>query len=786
MKNIFIPILILVFSSLIFPQWQMLNGPYETQKVKFLYNHPNGTLFAIGFDKDYDNNIIYRSTNFGQTWSKVLFAPNYYQFNCISGDSNNVVFVGDDSQKIYISTDNGDTWTSLLNTLSGASGYASDIIMNSLGHLYVARGEGIWKSTDGGTIWNLSLNRTTWDILLLNDDLYASNMGGISVSSDYGATWEFRGEGLSSTAAFINLVKNNEGDLFIATFRGIYKSTDLGIHWTLVTDSSNLFFFRNLAIGNNGYLYATENDDGIYRSTNSGDDWLLLPPLPSDLNECAQADNQNDLFAGTNRGLYKYSESNSTWYLGTLYEDLGNIQSFDFCSDNGIYASTSMRLWNSTDSGENWNYIIDQNIPHITSGLNDRILISSPFLYSDNCSNNWFNPNINSFDKVYIASDSNLYAGSWINIFKSSNNGVSWDSLGSSIVYGVQYFNDIKLNSLGDILISQYGKFYIHGWIEVWRTRRSQDNGVSFQDIYSSKEVFAIETDGNNNIYLGTRGAGVLKSDSSASVWTPINSGLTNFNVNDLIFSPEGVLIAATDNGVFRYWEELNYWSPLNPAGLFSTKIRSLRYHNDLLYAGTSVGIAYFNGQLPVEITSFSGSLTNQIVTINWATASETNNSGFEIQRKFKNNNWTTIGFVKGNGTTTIQNSYTFSDNLLEFGLSGNVFYRLKQVDYDGTYYYSDEIEIDLPQINFVLFQNFPNPFNLNTKISFSIPTKTNVKLEITDLLGNVLSSLINSQEMNPGNYEFDFDGSNLASGIYFYSLKTSEFYQTKKMILLK
>jgi hypothetical protein len=323
-------------------------------------------------------------------------------------------------------------------------------------------------------------------------------------------------------------------------------------------------------------------------------------------------------------------------------------------------------------------------------------------------------------------------------------------------------------------------------WYEYFGTRRSTDNGATFHNIYNSKVVYSIEIDQNNIVYLGTRGGGVLRSDASLTTWTTINSGFTNFNVNDLIFSPEGILIAATDNGVFRYWDELNYWSQLNPVGLSSTKIKSLKYHGSILYAGTIVGLGYFLGELPVEITSFSGSLTNQIVTLNWATASETNNSGFEIQRKFKNNNWTTIGFVKGNGTTTNQNSYTFSDNLLEFGLFGNVFYRLKQVDYDGTYFYSDEIEIDLPQIDFVLFQNYPNPFNPNTKISFSIPTKTKVKLEIIDLLGNVLSTLINSQEMNPGNYEFDFDGSDLASGIYFYSVKTSEFYQTKKMIFLK
>jgi photosystem II stability/assembly factor-like uncharacterized protein len=777
MKNRFIPILMLTFSTLIFPQWQMLNGPFETQKVKFLYNHPNGTLFSIGFDNYYDNNIIYRSTNFGQTWEKVLVAPNYNEFYCVSGNSTNAVYVGGD-YGIYFSVNNGDTWT-----LMQDSHVCYDIVINSIGEIYISD-NAVWKSTNGGTSWTLVLNRTTWDLLLINDDLYASNMGGISYSSDHGATWEFRSDGLPPEA-LINLVKNNEGVFFIATSYEIYKSIDLGLHWTQTSDSIGSSFFTNLTIGNNDHIYATDWNDGVYKSTNSGNDWHLLP-LPSDLNDCAVADNKNNLFAGTNRGLYKYSEPDSTWYLGTLYKDLGNINSFAFCSDNTIYASTSMRLWKSNDLGLTWNNINDQNTPGVDKGLNDRIFISSPLLYSDNCNDNWVSSNINSFDKIYVASDGNLYAGSGIDIFKSSDNGESWNFLGNSSVFGVDRFNDIKVNSSGKIFITQYGRYWDVDWHEAYRTRRSNDNGSTFQSIYSSKVVYAIAIDKDENVYLATRGGGVLKSDSSTTLWTAINSGLLNFNVNDLIFSPEGILIAATDNGVFRYWEDLDYWSPLNSVGLSSTKIKSLHYHNDLLYAGTSVGLAYFVGELPVEITLFSGSLTNQIVTLNWTTASETNNSGFEIQRKFKNNNWTTIGFVKGNGTTTNQIDYTFSENLSDFSLSGVVAYRLKQIDYNGTFSYSNIVEIDLPEIDFVLFQNYPNPFNPNTKIKFSIPTKSKVKFQITDMLGNVIITLINNQEMNPGNYVYDFDGSDLASGIYFYSLKTSEFYQTKKMILLK
>ncbi len=204
---------------------------------------------------------------------------------------------------------------------------------------------------------------------------------------------------------------------------------------------------------------------------------------------------------------------------------------------------------------------------------------------------------------------------------------------------------------------------------------------------------------------------------------------------------------------------------------------------------------AYIPAVVPVELVSFSGSYSDNEVLLKWSTASEINNRGFEIQRlqdyKIKKiQDWETIGFVNGNGTTTELHNYSFTDNDLK---AGTYKYRLKQIDFDGSYEYSNiiEVEVNLPD-KFILEQNYPNPFNPTAKIKYQIPYVIStegrnllVSLKVYDILGNEAVTLVN-EEKPAGSYEVEFDGTRLPSGVYFYQLKVNGFVETKKMILMK
>ena len=187
---------------------------------------------------------------------------------------------------------------------------------------------------------------------------------------------------------------------------------------------------------------------------------------------------------------------------------------------------------------------------------------------------------------------------------------------------------------------------------------------------------------------------------------------------------------------------------------------------------------------VPVELISFTTRTEENNVHLSWFTASETNNMGFEILRFAQNDNeWQKIGFIEGQGTSTETQSYSFVDRGLNPGYYS---YRLKQIDFDGTFEYSEVIEVSVgnPE-KFSLSQNYPNPFNPNTTIKLSIAKESDVNLSVFNLLGERVKELKN-EVMKPGYYEIEFDASNLASGIYFYGIKASEFIEIKKMILLK
>jgi hypothetical protein len=203
-------------------------------------------------------------------------------------------------------------------------------------------------------------------------------------------------------------------------------------------------------------------------------------------------------------------------------------------------------------------------------------------------------------------------------------------------------------------------------------------------------------------------------------------------------------------------------------------------------YPASGGPIAYvlrFENPVPVELTSFSASYENNKVTLGWTTSSELNNQGFDVERKTQNSQWNKIGFVIGNGTTTETNSYQFIDNSIT---SNKYYYRLKQVDFDGSFEYSNVVEVDINAVTeFTLNQNYPNPFNPSTKISFTLPQSTSVKLSVFNLLGEKVVELVNEVK-SAGFYEVDFSGSNLTSGMYLYRLEAGEFVSTRKMTLIK
>jgi hypothetical protein len=188
---------------------------------------------------------------------------------------------------------------------------------------------------------------------------------------------------------------------------------------------------------------------------------------------------------------------------------------------------------------------------------------------------------------------------------------------------------------------------------------------------------------------------------------------------------------------------------------------------------------------VPVELTSFTAQSKNQKIILKWVTATELNNNDFEIQRRVAESDFATIGFVRGEGTTTNQTEYSYIDKDLT---DGKYYYRLKQIDFNGTYEYSSVVEVDVRSLDdYTLEQNYPNPFNPTTSIQYTINSKLFVTIKVYDLLGREMTALVNDEKpAGIHNVEFRIDNLELGSGVYFYRLQAGDFVESKKMILLK
>lgn len=197
---------------------------------------------------------------------------------------------------------------------------------------------------------------------------------------------------------------------------------------------------------------------------------------------------------------------------------------------------------------------------------------------------------------------------------------------------------------------------------------------------------------------------------------------------------------------------------------------------------------------LPVELSSFSvNSVEGTKAQLQWETATEVNNYGFEIERtivveeKDAENEWEMVAFVEGHGNSNSPKIYSFTDKNLVGG--SKFMYRLKQIDIDGTFEYTDAVEVEVLPTKYELFQNYPNPFNPSTNIKFSLPEDTKLAINIYNLLGERVATVLN-EELKAGFHEIEFNGNSagysLASGVYIYSIESNNFSQVKKMILMK
>jgi len=312
-----------------------------------------------------------------------------------------------------------------------------------------------------------------------------------------------------------------------------------------------------------------------------------------------------------------------------------------------------------------------------------------------------------------------------------------------------------------------------------------------------------LNSDGSK-IVGGSAGAPFVWTEATGMEW--ITTNYVNYASYAKDISDNDIVVGYVSLGVGNYqafikrpeWQDIMFLKDylIDSLGITGISDWYFPFTNSVSSDGlTLVGTAYpsgggpnayvvkLPGYVPVELTSFTANYFGNAVELNWSTSTETNNLGFAVERKTTNTDWSEIGFVSGNGTTTEPNFYSYSDNSLS---SDKYYYRLKQQDFDGSFEYSNIIEIDVTTVSeFVLKQNYPNPFNPSTTIEFNIPEQGLVNLSVYNLLGEKVATLVNTQ-MESGAHKVDFNASVLASGIYLVKMTSGNFSDVIKINLLK
>ena len=355
--------------------------------------------------------------------------------------------------------------------------------------------------------------------------------------------------------------------------------------------------------------------------------------------------------------------------------------------------------------------------------------------------------------------------------FKTTDGGNSWESILVSPTY-FDFFSCVDFISESEGWIGGTGYIFKttdggKNWIELpWIELSSGPSKIQFL---------------NSNIGWAIYGK-LFKTIDGGKNWIPQQVQSTDFYFeNEQIgWSIQGSSINFTSDGG-------DIWTAQNSNT--TNLLWDMSFIN--MYSGWVVGdsgtiLHTQNSGTPVELMNFTAELRNNIVTLNWNTASEINNRGFLVERiKKGETTWESLTFIEGAGTTTSSNKYSYIDELIQ---SASYKYRLKQIDFDGSENLSSEIEIEFGEIpgGFKLYQNYPNPFNPNTKIAFATDKGGIMKLEVYDILGKKVKTLFNDIAEAGKKYEINFSGDELPSGTYFYELTGQEKREIKKMIYLK
>jgi photosystem II stability/assembly factor-like uncharacterized protein len=680
---------------------------------------------------------------------------------------------------LLISTLNadGDKWKKM-NGPAGGTVYSffikGDTIIAATRMGYYGKGI-IYYSLNKGINWtqaDLKLKTSISGVYITSNGtaFFSTSSDGIYISHDYKTWTKIRNGEFNCLNGFDNTV-------YIAGKKGIYRFNDDGTNWSLAHNPGydrevyNIFIDQNKTVyfgTNKMFIKKKLNDPNFYHyfvdlgyrlkifsydsllysysysqlavSSDEGLTWQKLDTTyffkDRYINSITYVNNK--LIASASDSVLISEDNGYTWRTGSGRK----LYSVELQGEELFAGSTRNGFLNSTDYGETWNYL--------NNGLNtskvEKIIIdeegvtytasSVGFSRSFDKGESWeeINNGINLPNAYLILLDKHevLYAGGYRGLFKSTNRGDEWQH--------IPFFDD-------KYVYKSFVDDSNHVYVEVFLDKlyKSRDNGLTWDKIETgiTEKIASSAIDDNNNLYIGTEKARIFKSTNRGDSWNIIYTAPAQTGwIRDIVVHNRTVYATNDNIGILRSIG--NFWDTLN-TGLPSTYLNTLvRGTDGSIYTATRYGNYAHNHK---------------------------------------------VGLFKLNGDSwkdVTGNLYLTEIRSIAFDKEENLYLATDEGVWKTN---TDIIVTDIPMRrtvdNFALLQNYPNPFNPITKIQYQVPRAEFITLKIYDVLGNEVTTLVNEAK-EPGEYEIDFNGSKLSSGVYFYTLRSGSFYDTKKFILMR
>jgi len=645
------------------------------------------------------------------------------------------------------------------------------------------------KTTDGGTSWVVinTGHNGVYDFFSCihftspNTGYISGGGGGMGTglilkTTNGGISWASVNPGAIYPMFGIFFVNDNTG-FAAGSFGRVMKTIDAGASWTTqVITGANLgnVFFPSVSVG-----FVSGNDSTIYKTTNGGTNWFKIQHAGRSYNGNLFFVNDNTGFCCTYLdGLKKTTNGGSSWFISENNYIWSSVYFINpttgfICGDNG-------KVYKTTNTGSNW---FNTTYTYVEQGLSDIYFTDSLngltvggeglIRKSSNGGLNWTTINNNVRDSLYsvlFAGDIGYTGGGNGTVMKSTNSGLTWVSqskITSSTIMGLCLFNSDNVLGVGS------GR-------KIIRTTNGGVNWLSATAGTYSNNLYSVAKVSNTTaIAVGDYGI-IMKSTNSGANWTnitgPVTSSLKSVaftdSLNGTAVGLGGIILKTTNSG--------NNWNQINVADATVNDLNGVSFLN------SSTGIAVGNNGTILKTTNGGANWIQKtnvtiedIVSVSFANSVcyATLYSGYVLKSTNLGENWTSH-FTQSNSVLL---SVFFNDANTGWicGTGGAI---LKTTDGGGVFVKT--VSSEIPE-TFRLYQNYPNPFNPTTNIKYRILNSGFVTLKIFDILGKEIQTLVNEKQA-PGMYEVLFDGSNLPSGVYFYRLKTDNFIEAKKLIILK